>query len=400
MLYGSLILSMVISFFGTVFTTRYLSPNDYGDLKFIIILWYLLNIIISFGLFHSAGQLLLKERNFETIQKIIGAEILLALLLGIIIFLISFIISETIQIITKIPIAQTLRMVSPILVFYPLKDTLTLIFQCTNKIKLLSIFNILPPLFFLIFLIILPKFTTPDLIKILYGQYSIILLVSLFMIMYLRPKFRSFKLNLKNIIGYQKTYGVPVYISLLCSVATQQLNRLGLAYWIDNASVGYLSLASQLVDPIRLIPSAVATSSFRKFSTQSGFSKKLIWLTITIVFISFLGIFIFLGKPIEIFFTENYSSQISQLGKIAVIGAVFHGFGDLINRFLGSHGKGIFIRNASYFTGVTYLIGLIILTPLFGLWGAVSSQVLGSMMYFLIMLFYYKKFRIIYKWSK
>lgn len=43
------------------------------------------------------------------------------------------------------------------------------------------------------------------------------------------------------------------------------------------------------------------------------------------------------------------------------VGFSIHGFGDMINRYLGSHGQGVSIRNSSISNGVFKLFGYTVL---------------------------------------
>ncbi len=332
MLYGSMILGMGLSFGSSMFTTRYLNPDEYGNLKFITTFWYLLSILFTFGIFHSAGQALLKENDSIRIRRIIGGDILISFFIGVFISILSFVLAVPIETIFKINISQSLRIVSPFLFILPMKDSLTLAFQCTNKINLLSFLNILPPVFFLVYLSLLPVFTKANLINITIGQQLSFTVVIVVMMIVLKPSFNDLKNTFKNINQFQSNYEAPI-ASQLCSVVTQQLNRLGIVYWVDSASIGYYSLATQLVDPLRLIPSSVATVSFKEFSTQNKISKNVLRATVLAAFGALIAILIVFGKPLTWIYPETYAQSISSIGRVLAFSSMFLGLGEIINRF-------------------------------------------------------------------
>ncbi len=390
LLYGSYIAAMALSFVGSMYTTRYLNPDEYGNFKFIWTLWSLLDVLISFGFFHSAGQALLHTKDLEDSRKIIGADLIVASGMGIVICLISILIAQPIDYLFHVKISKILIIIAPLLIFFPIKDALVLIFQCTNKIRLLTVLNIIPPSFFLLYLIILPQFSKPDLINITYGQQVGLIFISIIMVLVLKPSLKNLKEGLRTIKPFQKTYGKPVFVAVLCSVATQYANRLGIVYWIDSASIGYYSLAAQLVDPLRLIPSSIATSSFRDFSTQKKISKKVLWASIFSIIGMLLVVFILFGKPLKLFYPQSYAVNIARIGYILSFSTITLGLGELFNRFLGAHGRGKDLQNSAILVGLINISGFLFFTRFWGLWGMIGSVILGNLAFFLLMWHFYK----------
>jgi O-antigen/teichoic acid export membrane protein len=391
-LYGSMILTMGISFVCSMFTTRYLNPDDYGGMKFIMTLWYFLNISVSFGFFHSAGQALLKENDAHAIRQIVGVELLVALVMGAVISASTYFLAETIQSIFKIQVATELRLAAPLLLFMPIKDALALVFQCTNRISLLVLLNFLPPLFFLGYLVILPSIWTPNIISIIYAQQGTYALTIIALVMVLKPELKGLFENLRKISQHQKEYGTPVFIAVLSSVAMQQINRLSIVYWVDSASIGYYSLANHLAEPVRLIPSTVATTAFKDFSKQKQISNKIFWATIFAGICALAIVLLMLGKPLELFYPLEYVKNIAPLGIAAAFGSAVLGFGELYNRFLGAHGQGKSLRNTAFLVGIFNIIGFLLLTPIFGVWGTLGSSILANLAFLSLMVIYYKKY--------
>lgn len=392
-LFGSLVVSMGISFIGSMLTTRYLGASGYGDMKFIVTYWYFLDLLVSCGLFHSSGQLLLSEIDPEKIARITGTSLAIAGGMGGILALFTLLTAGMIDRIFKVQMAGVLIALAPFLIVMPVKDCLTLVLQSTNKIFSLAALNVIPPSLFLLGLLLLPEGVSHQLSGVVVLQQATLIGVVVGIVLLLKPGWMRIREWRQAIDPHQKKYGLPVYIGILCAVATQQLNRIAIVYWVDTAAIGFFSLATQIVEPLKMIPGAVATSSFRQFLHQERISPKLKWATLFATGIALLALFVILGKPLEWLFPREFAVQIAPLARAASLGAVVHGFGDLFNRFLGAHGKGRLILTSSIITGLSFVAGFLVLTPNFGVWGALIAQVLGSLIYFLLMLAFYRKAR-------
>ena len=76
---------------------------------------------------------------------------------------------------------------------------------------------------------------------------------------------------------------------------------------------------------------------------------------------------------------------------IVSFGVILSGFADLINRFLGSHGKGKALRNTAFVVGFSLMALNFGLIPKFGETGAAYAQLFSGFIYVIFMYWYYKK---------
>ena len=74
------------------------------------------------------------------------------------------------------------------------------------------------------------------------------------------------------------------------------------------------------------------------------------------------------------------------------LGFSIHGIGDMINRYLGSHGQGKSIRNSSVINGLFKVFGFTVLVYLLNTKGAIITNIVCSILYCGILLMYYVKF--------
>ena len=91
------------------------------------------------------------------------------------------------------------------------------------------------------------------------------------------------------------------------------------------------------------------------------------------------------------FYTEAYL-PVSTISKYLIIAFIFHGLGDLINKFLGAKGKGKLLRNAAFMVGIINVLGYTILIKYFNINGAIITKILASCLYLIVMLIYYYNF--------
>lgn len=70
---------------------------------------------------------------------------------------------------------------------------------------------------------------------------------------------------------------------------------------------------------------------------------------------------------------------------------LLYGLGDIYNRFLGAHGKGVKIRNGTIITAAILLISNYLLIPRFQALGASIALLISGSAYFIAMYTYYLK---------
>ncbi len=174
-------------------------------------------------------------------------------------------------------------------------------------------------------------------------------------------------------------------------MATGYLNRLAISFWVDNQAVGFYSLAITLTDPLKLVPNAVGTSSFREFANQKRISTKVTVATLVAAVLAFAAAFVFLGEPLSWLYTKDFAA-VSPMARLVAFGAVLYGFGDFYNRFMGAHGEGAVLRNTSLVVGIVNVVGFFILVPIWGAWGAIAANVTVGFVYPAVMYWSYHKY--------
>ena len=390
-LYGSSFLAIGLGFAISVFNTKVLGKEAFGDFKFIESVFRFLASLVTVGIFISITRMLAIAKNKTYKDNLIGFFVLALLVAGFIgvLFLVIFSFLEPIWFSDNL--GYIFRKYS-FLIFAILGNlALREILKGLHKIYTLSILNALPAIIYLIvaymFNLNNPLYLE-DILLLLYGFQLLFMIVIIIM---LKPKFNIKKSLVKDVINENNMNGKPIYYGSLAGVATAQIVGFSLSYFIDNTQVGFFSLAMTVCSPLIMIPSVLGTVFFKKFTNFDYMPKKVIIFSIIASAVALIIFFIFIERVFLLFYSNDFKPAV-QISKILIFGFLLHGFGDLINRFLGAKGKGKLLRNSAFAVGIVNVIGYTILVKYFGVTGAIVTNILASGTYLFMMYYYYTKF--------
>jgi len=389
-LFAAWIGAMGLNFLGSILTTRLLGPDLYGDLKFIQTIWMLLSILSTIGLIQSGSRVLLLERDPALSKEAVGAVLTLALIMGILVGTVTAVIAYPADYLFHARVAPLMLGLAPLAIGFTLRDALILILQSTNQINVMAALEFFPSLLYVLALYSISRTTVISTGIALATQQVTLLVAALVVIVLVRPRFGSFQHYLRLIRKENATYGFPIYKGMIASTATSYVNRLSISYWVDNAGIGFFSLASTITEPFRLVPNAAGITSFRSFADQRHISKKILWPTIISSSVALLATWLFISPVLSWFYPKGFSS-VGPMVKLLAVGAVAQGFGDLLNRFLGAHGQGVKLKNVAYLVGGVNILGLLFLTPFLKVNGVVITAILAGLSNMIFMFMTYKR---------
>ena len=174
-------------------------------------------------------------------------------------------------------------------------------------------------------------------------------------------------------------------------VATNYLAGVVLGFMdVDKSNVGFYTLALSFAQPLSYLPGIVGTTYFKRFAHEARIPGKVFVLTLVITFVTCLG-FIVLVHPVINLYNESYSI-VATYASFLAIGFSIHGVGDMINRYLGSHGQGRSIRNSSFICGAVKIAGSFLLVLLWNVNGAILTMILSSAVYSVSLFVAYRSF--------
>ncbi|MBN2789756.1 MAG: oligosaccharide flippase family protein [Candidatus Delongbacteria bacterium] len=389
-LYSSTIIGIFIGLFTSVITTRFLGPENYGDYKFIHSVYSFFSLIISFGLSVSAGRLLADKSNQKIRKELIGSSIIITSVLGIL-FLLSIIIFAYFQsYFFPKDLKHVFILLAPLMFIIPFKMSFEYLFQGDNKIYQLAIFRQVPPVLYVLSLLMLNKFDYLSVVSATSAELITFSVIVILLSIQMKPKFIKIKENVKIILNENKTYGLHVYAGSLIGVASTHFGPIILSYFSDtNIDVGYYSLANVVTIPLIMIPNIVGTTMFKEFASRKSIPLKATRATIGMSVLSLVGYILFAKSMVLILYSEKYIEAVPLI-YIVALGQIFHGFGNYYNRFLGAHGQGKILRNGAMYVGIANLLGFVFLIPILGAYGAALTQLFSGFVFTLSLYTYYR----------
>jgi O-antigen/teichoic acid export membrane protein len=392
-LYVAVILGVIIGIGSSMITTRLLQPDDYGNLKFIQNFYQLLATISSLGILPTGALLLARlKENDRSKHELIGAIILLTVGLSFIFILLSVGFSFFENQWFSNNLGHIILIFSPILAVLIFQPCLEYILQGDNRIYLMSLFRILPGLLFILVLVGLKFFIGITLSATLLIQLITAGFVTLLIVFLLKPRYSNFRKHRQLILATNKQYGWHVYVGSISSVATSYLSTFVISYYLDNANVGYYSLAVTLSMPLMQIANVVGTTYFKEFAGETSLPKKITLTAVGLTTGAALIFIVLIRYVVVILYTEKFLPVVA-LAYLTAIGSSLFGLGDYVNRFLQAKGKGKELRNSAFIVGFVNIVGYFLLVRFFGVIGAAMTQFCAGLVYLAAMMFFYREYK-------
>ena len=387
-----MVISLIIGIGVSVINTRLLGKEVYGDLKFLQNTFAFALTFVTLGLFYSGGRLVAKERNPGMKSQLFGSMFVVASLMSLLLTGFFLIFSYPQEEIFNNELGHYIRLFSPLLLVFPFQMCIENILQGDNRIYTLSIFRIGPKLLYLVISLIFTQLFVFTLTSALFFHLLTILVLITIIGFRLKPAIRKIRPVFRSIWEENKTYGFPVYVGAIASIASTQIAGFTISYFIDNINVGYFYLAVTAAMPLSLISSTVGTTFFKDFVHMDKIPQKVFLITIMITLLA-LGGFLLVIKPVVLFlYTEEYIS-VASLAYYTAIAATFQGLGDFFNRFISAHGYGHKLRNSSFIIATLNILGYTLFVFKIGVEGAVITRLLAGVVYCGLMLRIYTKTR-------
>lgn len=390
-LYVSMVIGLVVGIISSGFVAQKLGREAYGDWSFVQNICQFAVTFITFGYFYSGARLVANPRNANRKQNIIGAMVLVGIWISLLFTLVLFFGSWFEDHLFHNKLGYLFRLFAPLLFVYPFEQFCENLLTGDNKIYNLSFFRLGPKISYLLLSVGWYYFVSPLSVKTALGIYLVSMAIFIvFAIFRLKPAFAETRQNLRLIWEENKTYGFPVFIGALASLASAKLGGISLGYFVNNTTVGYFNIAISATLPLTLIPSTIGTTFFKEFAGMNRMPKKVIYLTLVVSLGAFIG-FMLLIKPLVILVYSSKYLDVVPLAYYTAIGSTLHGYGDFYNRFISAHGKGRELRNSSFAIGLSNLLGYTLFVYWFGVEGAAFTKLFSGAVYIAIMIYYYKK---------
>lgn len=393
LLYSCTIIGIFLGVLVSIVNTRFLDPSSYGDVRYVNNIIAFFSGIFLLGYFVSGSRLLALAKDKEEANRIKGG---LVFILGITVVLMIFVtlISGFIHdYYLHKKFYYLFYLVVPVCGSTLLLNYINTSSQGDNSITTIAFARLLPQFIYLIIAFLVYKYSGASAEKMLLLQNGIAVIVLLLLVFKNSPNFSSLKTTLKKLKNENKQYGLQVYYGSLANVSVQYIAGVSLGvFGNDNTNVGYYTLALTVTSPLMMLPNVIGTTYFKQFAHQSFIPRKLLLGTYLMSIASLCAFIILIYPIVDILYNDSYAN-VAFYASVMAIGFTLHGLGDVFNRFLGAHGKGVFLRNAAWISGSVSLLGFTIGIYYYGITAAIITRILSSSIYYFYMLFYYRKFR-------
>lgn len=374
----------------SIINTRFIDPVDYGDVRYVQNIITFISTLLLLGYFLSGSRLLALSKHEMFSRKVRGAMITILAIASCVLVL-SILFCAFMHRSNGV-ILHLFLIASPISFSYLFTNYINTTAQGDNHIGRLATARLLPTLIYVIIAFVIYSVYGANSDKMIMLQNGLPTIVLLLIIISTKPAFRNLKPIFADLNRENKNYGFQLYVGSLVMVASNYLAGIFLGQFnTDNTQVGLYTLALTVSSPLSFLPSIIGTTYFKQFASQSKIPSKVFKYTLIITVFSFVFYILFIRYIIDLLYPEKYS-QVGVYSSWLALGFCVHGLGDMVNRFLGSHGKGKEIRNASIGNGIFKILGFIILVYYFNIMGAIVTQVCCSVIYASFMFFYYRKF--------
>ena len=387
-LYGATILSLVLSFLISMTNTRILSVDDFGALKLIQQIFTFFSIIMSIGISYSLAKLLTISKR--TTAGLLGAGFIFYILIAILSMVIIYILAVLFESILPTNFYPIVILFAPFVLITIFTPVLNNVLQGLNKIHLLAGYKIMPQFLYLISIFFYMYFFEIGLNSVVLLTFTTLAIVTTFCCIQLRPSFTTVRKSFRLLVQENAINGIHVYFGSVVALGSGSLLGIILGIYVDMKSLGFYTLALMLATTLQMLPSIIATSAFKSFTKQSKIPEKIIISSVLISLSSLIIFYLLIEELVIRIYPESFIPVIIY-AKILAVGAVFHGFGDIFNRFLSAHSKGVDIRNGAFISGLSIVLLGFLLLPIYEGVGAAFVKMIGSLIYFLTMIFYYYK---------
>lgn len=388
-LYGSTIVGVFLGVLVSILNTRFLEPSDYGNVRYVNNLIAFFSGIFLFGYFISGSRLLALAETKEEASRIKGGLVSILGITVILMMIVMIVCGIIHQYYLHKGFYSLFYLVLPVCGSTLLLNYINTSSQGDNSISTIAAARLFPQLFYLIIGFLIYKNWGSSTEKMLLLQNGIAVIVLLFLILKNSPNFSCLKDTFKKLNKENKQYGLQVYYGSLAAVSVQYIAGISLGvFGSDNVEVGFYTLALTVTSPLMMLPNVIGTTYFKQFAHQNNISRKVLWGTYLMSIVSLIGFVILIYPVVDLLYDDSYAN-VALYASVMAIGFTLHGLGDVYNRFLGAHGKGIYLRNGAFISGTISILGYTIGIYYGGITIAIVTRIISSIVYFFIMMFYY-----------
>jgi O-antigen/teichoic acid export membrane protein len=385
---GALVAGLLIS----LIQARWMEPAEMGRFAFCIAIIVVGGVCSDFGLFSAGARVLALEHDPERQRRALGALVILTAIVGLAFSGFIAAASWPIDALFKKDVHWLLFGAAVLAFFQPFQYFIELGCQGLNRIRLLSVFQLLMSGAYLTMLAVLTASHHLTAGLALGAYLTGIAVATIWTIGRLRPLFKGASPYMRMMIRQTREYGMNLYFARITGIASWRADQLVIAYFLaDAAPLGIYAIVQKFANPIAMMGRSVALTRFRAFAQLAHVPGRLTRWNAALLTSAALGLIITGPLAIRILFPK-YSTGITLLAPFALAN-LFVGLFQPYNIFLTSHGRGAEVRNIAAVVAIASLMGLSVAVPRWGISGAAWAAAAVMALDYLLHLYYYQKFK-------
>ena len=242
-LFIATIASVLLGVLSSVLNTRYLSPTDYGDIRYVQNILNFLTLVLLFGYFQSGSRMLAVAQDEMTCRRIKGVMAIILALCSVV-MVVCCIVCYFVFINTQHQVAQLFLASIPCCCAQLFSNYINTTAQGDNQIGRLAICRVFPSFFYVLFGYLVYRNVGATSERVILLQWGLNTLVSLIIIVTTLPIFNGLKPYWQQISKENKDYGIELYIGSLVMVATNYIAGITIGMFnTDNTEVGFYTLS-------------------------------------------------------------------------------------------------------------------------------------------------------------
>jgi O-antigen/teichoic acid export membrane protein len=391
--FSALILNTVLGVVVYGMLTRAMDVDAFGTYSFVIALFLFSGMFFDFGIAPAGMRLMALLGENEDPSRRIGALLLLAAGIGLLFAVLLAAASFVVDAVFPKNAGGILLIASPLAMVYPLQEMILSISQGSSRMKLMSVFLILPRVLLIALLAAMLFAGSVDARMAVLATLAALGIAVGITAGYLRPVFTRLGGELTLIIREVREFGREIYLGRVVDGMTTGLDKMLLSYFHGMALVGFYSIAMTMSTPISLFSKAVSQSAYKRFVTDEGIPRRLLLLNLLWCTVGALLLLAACQLLIPLFFTERYAASLIVLPWL-MAGFALAGLNQPYHAFLAARRQGRAVRIMSVTTSGVNIVLNLTLIPMLGMTGAALAFVATYGVNIAMNLHFYRRFRL------
>lgn len=370
--------------------TRSLDVHAFGTYATVIAFFTFSSMFFDFGVAPAGMRLLAVLHDGEDHSRRIGALLTLSAIIGITFAVAAIAASFGAGAFGYRDIAGILLATAPLAVVFPLQEMVFTISQGTSRMRLMSVFLVLPRLLLIALLGVMLFRGTIDARLAVLLTFAATGVAAGMAVGYLRPSFSGLRTEIPRILREVREYGRDVYLGRVVDGMTTGLDKLVLSFFHGMASVSFYSIAMTMSAPISMFSKAAAQSAYKRFVSDARISRRLLTLNLLWCTGGALVLLAACQILIPLFFTDRYAASLAVLPWM-MAGFALAGLNHPYHSFLAAHRQGRAIRIMSMSSSGVNIALNFLLIPLLGMTGAAIAFLSTYAVNIVMNLHYYRQ---------